>query len=282
MNPGNKIPNQTEVLASRIKYFPSVSRWVVLPPVFVQYFWAPYLSSGFILATMFLSVAYQSRSVYKQHRRLGLVQSVWQGAEFGDTVWLLALTPAHGERCNLTRTAEKGLVFGRVFHRTWEPSKFVNRHAVIHWGRGACIFRDGLRKKKKREEHAQCGLLQYSSGHLFGCCFWLPVNSQHWALLVGPLMASDWLQYPIQQSMGSNLPGCWVSAAVLRGWAAGLGFHCCLFWEGARGIVPMSHEPWRDAYRALTAALTRVRLTHGTPDICILVQIQVKYYKNDI
>lgn len=33
------------------------------PLLFVQCFWAPYLSSGSILASMFLSVTYQSHSV---------------------------------------------------------------------------------------------------------------------------------------------------------------------------------------------------------------------------
>lgn len=51
--------------------------------LFAQYFWASYLSSGSILASMFLSVAYQSHSVWKQYHRFRLVQCVWQRAGCG-------------------------------------------------------------------------------------------------------------------------------------------------------------------------------------------------------
>lgn len=79
------------------------------------------------------------------------------------------------------RLLQKGLVFGHAFQRARAPLivPALNTQAVIR-----------LRRKK---EHAQRGLLQNPSGHLFGCCFWLPANSLHWALVAGPLMASDWL-----------------------------------------------------------------------------------------
>lgn len=68
--------------------------------------------------------------------------------------------------------------------------------------------------------------------------------------------------------MGSNLPGCWVSAAVLRGRAAGLGFQCCLLWDGGREVAPMPHDPYRALHRAVSAASTRVSDTKQKVMFC--------------
>lgn len=61
--PRKQHPKSNRNISLPYKVFSKYFQMGGLLLLFVQYFWAPYLSSGSILASMFLSVAYQSHSV---------------------------------------------------------------------------------------------------------------------------------------------------------------------------------------------------------------------------
>lgn len=63
------------------------------------------------------------------------------------------MNSTHGESSNLTRTAEKELVFSPVFHWALAPlivPVFVNRQTVIRSDTAACVLAVSGEGKKKR------------------------------------------------------------------------------------------------------------------------------------
>lgn len=136
MNPRNKIPDQTQISASHVHQFPSISRWVVLQAVCLVFL------SPVPLQFQHISI-HVSISDLSETLCLEVLPQAWTNAACLTERWVwrgslqnldTALNSTHGESSNLTRTTEKELVFCPIFHWALAPlikPVFVNRQAVI-------------------------------------------------------------------------------------------------------------------------------------------------------